>query len=293
MAQCLAWQERRGALDFEIDGVVVKVDDLEQQRRLGRRRARPALGGRVEVPAHDRGDAAAPRALERRQVRRPAPVRRARARARQRRHGEDGHAAQRGGPGAQGRPRRRRGDRAARGRRDPAGRLARRRTPSSAPTARRPSARRSTARRAARRRSRRRAACSRAAPTATARTATGSCSSTGPGRSTSTGWGRSRSATLQDAGLVRTVADYYRLTKEQLLALEGVGEVSAENLLRSIDGVARAAVRQRPVRPGDRGRRLRHGAQPRAAVPLDRRAARRHAGGHRRDAGDRPRRGRR
>ncbi|HEV2769402.1 MAG TPA: NAD-dependent DNA ligase LigA [Solirubrobacteraceae bacterium] len=35
VAQCLAWQERRGALDFEIDGVVVKVDDRELQRRLG------------------------------------------------------------------------------------------------------------------------------------------------------------------------------------------------------------------------------------------------------------------
>jgi DNA ligase (NAD+) len=35
IAQCLAWQERRGELDFEIDGVVVKVDDLELQRRLG------------------------------------------------------------------------------------------------------------------------------------------------------------------------------------------------------------------------------------------------------------------
>ena len=35
IAQCLAWQERRGALDFEIDGVVVKVDDYELQRRLG------------------------------------------------------------------------------------------------------------------------------------------------------------------------------------------------------------------------------------------------------------------
>jgi DNA ligase (NAD+) len=33
--QCLAWQQRRGALDFEIDGVVVKVSDLELQRRLG------------------------------------------------------------------------------------------------------------------------------------------------------------------------------------------------------------------------------------------------------------------
>jgi DNA ligase (NAD+) len=35
IAQCLEWQERRGELDFEIDGVVIKVDDLELQRRLG------------------------------------------------------------------------------------------------------------------------------------------------------------------------------------------------------------------------------------------------------------------
>ncbi len=33
--QCLSWQERRGRLDFEIDGVVIKVDQLELQRRLG------------------------------------------------------------------------------------------------------------------------------------------------------------------------------------------------------------------------------------------------------------------
>ena len=35
VAQCKAWEERRGALDFEIDGCVVKVDDIELQRRLG------------------------------------------------------------------------------------------------------------------------------------------------------------------------------------------------------------------------------------------------------------------
>jgi DNA ligase (NAD+) len=35
ITQCLGWQERRGELDFEIDGVVVKVDDLQLQRRLG------------------------------------------------------------------------------------------------------------------------------------------------------------------------------------------------------------------------------------------------------------------
>jgi DNA ligase (NAD+) len=33
--QCLEWERRRGSLDFEIDGVVIKVDDLELQRRLG------------------------------------------------------------------------------------------------------------------------------------------------------------------------------------------------------------------------------------------------------------------
>lgn len=35
IAQCLRWQERRGELDFEIDGVVIKVSDLQLQRRLG------------------------------------------------------------------------------------------------------------------------------------------------------------------------------------------------------------------------------------------------------------------
>jgi DNA ligase (NAD+) len=35
VAQCKGWEERRGALDFEIDGCVVKVDDIELQRRLG------------------------------------------------------------------------------------------------------------------------------------------------------------------------------------------------------------------------------------------------------------------
>ena len=32
---CIDWEERRDALDYETDGVVVKVDDLELQRRLG------------------------------------------------------------------------------------------------------------------------------------------------------------------------------------------------------------------------------------------------------------------
>jgi DNA ligase (NAD+) len=35
VAACDAWLERRDRLDFEIDGVVVKVDDLDLQRKLG------------------------------------------------------------------------------------------------------------------------------------------------------------------------------------------------------------------------------------------------------------------
>jgi DNA ligase (NAD+) len=35
IAQCLEWERRRGELDFEIDGAVVKVSDLALQRRLG------------------------------------------------------------------------------------------------------------------------------------------------------------------------------------------------------------------------------------------------------------------
>ena len=35
VAQCRSWEERRGSLEFEIDGVVVKVNDFELQRRLG------------------------------------------------------------------------------------------------------------------------------------------------------------------------------------------------------------------------------------------------------------------
>jgi DNA ligase (NAD+) len=33
--QCRSWEQRRGSLDFEIDGVVVKVNAIELQRRLG------------------------------------------------------------------------------------------------------------------------------------------------------------------------------------------------------------------------------------------------------------------
>jgi DNA ligase (NAD+) len=40
-AACRAWERRRIELDYEIDGIVVKVDSLDQQRRLGALHERP------------------------------------------------------------------------------------------------------------------------------------------------------------------------------------------------------------------------------------------------------------
>jgi DNA ligase (NAD+) len=40
-AACVDWEGRRGELDYEIDGIVIKVDDLDQQRRLGALHGRP------------------------------------------------------------------------------------------------------------------------------------------------------------------------------------------------------------------------------------------------------------
>ena len=39
--RCRAWEKRRIELDYEIDGIVIKVDSLEQQRRLGALHNRP------------------------------------------------------------------------------------------------------------------------------------------------------------------------------------------------------------------------------------------------------------
>jgi DNA ligase (NAD+) len=49
------------------------------------------------------------------------------------------------------------------------------------------------------------------------------------------GVGKSLVDQLVDSGLVKSVADLYRLTKEQLLGLERMGEKSAQNLLEGIE----------------------------------------------------------
>ena len=40
-AACIEWEKRRIELDYEIDGIVIKVDSLDQQRRLGALHSRP------------------------------------------------------------------------------------------------------------------------------------------------------------------------------------------------------------------------------------------------------------
>jgi DNA ligase (NAD+) len=55
------------------------------------------------------------------------------------------------------------------------------------------------------------------------------------------GLGEKQVHQLQQAGLVTTAADFYRLTAEQLLELEGYGEISATRTVESV-----AASRERP-----------------------------------------------
>jgi DNA ligase (NAD+) len=39
--ECVEWESKRVELDYEIDGIVIKVDDIEQQRRIGALHERP------------------------------------------------------------------------------------------------------------------------------------------------------------------------------------------------------------------------------------------------------------
>ena len=54
------------------------------------------------------------------------------------------------------------------------------------------------------------------------------------------GLGEKQVARLQQEGLVRTFADFFRLGSEQIMELEGHGEVSAEKLLAAIDASRQA-----------------------------------------------------
>ena len=89
-------------------------------------------------------------------------------------------------------------------------------------------------------------------------------------------------------GLIGDSADLYSLTADRLSQLEGFGEISAQNLVavpRSIEG---AALRAGAVRARDPGRRLRERAEPRAQPAVDGRADGGDGGPARRGRGHRP-----
>ena len=120
-AFCRNWQERRHDLAYEIDGVVVKVDDLATASRAGLHDQGAPVGHRLQVPARGAHHPAARHQGLDRPHRQGHAVRGARAGVRRRLDGGAGHAAQRGPGAGQGRPPRRHRHRAQGGRRHPRG----------------------------------------------------------------------------------------------------------------------------------------------------------------------------
>ena len=256
VAQCRAWEQRRGSLDFEIDGVVVKVNEAELQRRLGVVGREPRWAIAWKFPPTTAvtvlrqigwnpgkfGDLHPYAMLEPVQVGgvtiKLATLHNEEDLARKDiREGEEvivlragdvipqvlspaPHVAER-----EDRPAAARAARALPGLRHPDGQAARTR-------------------------------CSPAAPTATARGGAGSCSSTSSARWTSTAWGRSRSACSWSwAGCTRRPTST-AWTAEQIAEQSGFGQVSAEKLVAAIEASKAPAVRAGAVCARHRGGRL-------------------------------------
>ncbi len=121
------WADARKELDYETDGIVIKVDTPRGTDEARLRLARPALGDRVQVPGRAGDDEArGDRGLRR--AHRGDDAGRARHTGRRRRHdGPQRHAPQHRRDPPQGSARRRHRRPAARRRRDPRGRERRRR----------------------------------------------------------------------------------------------------------------------------------------------------------------------
>ena len=54
LAYCRGWEDRRDELDYEIDGTVVKVDDLAQRRELGATSKAPRWAIAYKFPPEER-----------------------------------------------------------------------------------------------------------------------------------------------------------------------------------------------------------------------------------------------
>ena len=104
-AACVEWEKRRIELDYEIDGIVIKVDLLDQQRRLGALHSRPRWARAFKWAPMTAGDEAPEDPYPRRPHGRAEPVGGDGAGRGRRRYGLARHAPQRGGHQPQADPR--------------------------------------------------------------------------------------------------------------------------------------------------------------------------------------------
>ena len=109
LAFCRQWEEHRHDLDYEIDGVVVKVDDLALQRRLGATSRAPRWAIAYKFPPEERTTLLQRIVVSIGRTGKATPVRRAGAGVRGRVDRVAGHPPQRGPGAGQGRAPRRHG----------------------------------------------------------------------------------------------------------------------------------------------------------------------------------------
>ena len=91
------------------------------------------------------------------------------------------------------------------------------------------------------------------------------------------GFGEKQAYRFLSDDLIASVADIYALSMDDLTPLEGFGEISARNLLQAIERLEAGAVLPGALRPRHPGHRLRERPQPGRPVRVDDGADRRHA----------------